>query len=70
MDIILSPLYYIACPDIVCRNVTMDYEFIVMACDGIWDVLSNEEVVEFVRNRLAQHMDPETVSASKKIDLA
>ena len=55
-------LNFVACPDIVCRTVTLDYEFIVMACDGIWDVLSNEEVIDFVRSRLAQQMDPESVS--------
>uniref|UniRef100_A0A8C7YGN8 Protein phosphatase, Mg2+/Mn2+ dependent, 1Bb n=1 Tax=Oryzias sinensis TaxID=183150 RepID=A0A8C7YGN8_9TELE len=27
-------------------------EFVVLACDGIWDVMSNEELCEFVRSRL------------------
>lgn len=34
--------------------VTTDWEFAIVACDGIWDVMSNEEVVAFVRGRLAQ----------------
>ena len=29
---------------------------------GIWDVLKNDEVVDFVRSRIAQKMDPGTVS--------
>ena len=33
----------------------------LLACDGIWDVLTNEEVVEFVRARVAQEMQPEVV---------
>lgn len=35
-------------------SITKEWEFVVLACDGIWDVLTNEEVVEFVRTRLAQ----------------
>jgi len=27
-------------------------EFLVLACDGIWDVMSNEELAEFVSNRM------------------
>ncbi len=33
------------------RNPEVD-EFIVLACDGIFDVMTNQEVVEFVRHRL------------------
>lgn len=29
-----------------------DDEFIILACDGIWDCLTNEEAVRFVRERL------------------
>ncbi len=29
-----------------------DDEFIILACDGIWDCLTNEEAVKFVRERL------------------
>ncbi|KAH3835258.1 hypothetical protein DPMN_108606 [Dreissena polymorpha] len=43
------------------RQLSSDFEFIVLACDGIWDVLTNQEVVDFVRARLAQRMEPETV---------
>ena len=27
-------------------------EFLVLACDGIWDVMTNDELCDFVRNRL------------------
>ena len=50
-----------AFPDIVIDEITEDHEFILLACDGIWDVLSNEEVVDFVRGRLAERRDPQTV---------
>ncbi|KAI8761701.1 protein phosphatase 2C T23F11.1 isoform X1 [Biomphalaria glabrata] len=48
-------------PDVIEKPITPDHEFIVLACDGIWDVLTNQEVVEFVRNRIAQRMEPDTI---------
>lgn len=39
--------------DITVRERVADADqFIVLACDGIWDVMSNEEVGEFVTNHL------------------
>jgi serine/threonine protein phosphatase PrpC len=29
-----------------------DDEFIILGCDGIWDCLTNEKAVEFVRSRI------------------
>jgi protein phosphatase 2C family protein 2/3 len=50
-----------AYPDVDMKDITADHEFIVLACDGIWDVLSNEEVLEFVRSRIAQQIPPEII---------
>mgnify|MGYP001791202646 CR=1 FL=1 len=55
-----------ACPDIISRDITGSHEFIIMACDGIWDVMSNQEVVQFVRARIAQRAEPSVVSNSIK----
>ena len=52
---------FVAAPDVIVKTITEDWEFILIACDGIWDVLSNEEVLKFVRARIAQQMSPETV---------
>ncbi|KAL4641817.1 protein phosphatase 1A-like [Arapaima gigas] len=38
-----------------------DDEFIVLACDGIWDVMANEELCDFVRSRLEVTEDLEKV---------
>ena len=37
-----------------CQRVELkdDDEFIILACDGIWDCLTNEEAVKFVRDRI------------------
>lgn len=48
----------IAYPDVQSRPLTDDLEFIVLACDGVWDVMTNEEVVEFVRRRLLYRLEP------------
>merc|ERR1712232_1428360 len=47
-----------ATPDIRAYNRRKDDEFIVLACDGVWDVCSSQEVVDFIRSRLG---DPTTL---------
>lgn len=36
----------------------------MLACDGIWDVMTNEEVVSFVRENIAAGIDPEEICES------
>jgi protein phosphatase 2C family protein 2/3 len=50
-----------AYPDVQTRDLSDDLEFIVLACDGIWDVMTNEEVVDFIRCRIAAKMEPPTI---------
>ncbi|KAJ5872265.1 uncharacterized protein N7529_004618 [Penicillium soppii] len=51
----LSPEQQIvtAYPDVTVHELTNDDEFLVIACDGIWDCQSSQAVVEFVRRGIA-----------------
>lgn len=42
-----------AFPDVEIRPLSIDWEFVIVACDGIWDVMGNQEALDFVRDRLA-----------------
>jgi protein phosphatase 2C family protein 2/3 len=42
-------------PDIVRHSISMEDEFIVLGCDGLFDVLEPQQVVDFVRTKLCQH---------------
>mmetsp|Transcript_31716 Transcript_31716/g.105107 ORF Transcript_31716/g.105107 Transcript_31716/m.105107 type:complete len:450 (-) Transcript_31716:276-1625(-) len=39
-------------PDIHVHDRHKDDEFMVICCDGIWDMMKNQEVVDFVRKRM------------------
>ncbi|XP_060172742.1 probable protein phosphatase 2C 60 [Lycium barbarum] len=41
-----------ACPDILTVELSNDDDFLVLACDGIWDCMSSQEVVDFVGKQL------------------
>ncbi|RHY68729.1 hypothetical protein DYB34_009290 [Aphanomyces astaci] len=40
-------------PDVKAVERTKDFEFLLLACDGVWDVMSNEDACAFVRSLLA-----------------
>ncbi|KAI3706008.1 hypothetical protein L1987_76260 [Smallanthus sonchifolius] len=47
-DFCLKDFGLISVPDIFYRRLTEDDQFVVLASDGIWDVLTNKEVVDIV----------------------
>lgn len=64
----LSAEPYVTCePDIFLHKVKKSDRFMVMACDGLWDVLSNEDVVKFVNMNC---YDNDGVRINKNINIA
>ncbi|XP_034043401.1 protein phosphatase 1G isoform X2 [Thalassophryne amazonica] len=41
-----------AMPDVKVLTLNEDHDFMVIACDGIWNVLSSQEVVDFITERV------------------
>lgn len=54
-------------PDVQHIQLMNEDTFLLLACDGIWDVLSNQQAVDFVRQRLSQGMSP-TDCANELLD--
>lgn len=42
-----------AFPDVMEHQISPDDEFLVLACDGIWDCMHSQTVIEFVRRGIA-----------------
>ena len=36
-------------------------QFLVLACDGVWDVMSNEDICNFIIHRMKVHDNLETI---------
>ena len=52
-------------PEMKVENLTPDCDFMILACDGIWDCLTNQEICDIVSNRLKK--EP-TIKLSKIIE--
>ena len=39
-------------PDVTVRNRTEKDQFIMLACDGIWDCVNNEECIKTLRIKI------------------
>ncbi|PUU81203.1 phosphatase 2C-like domain-containing protein [Tuber borchii] len=50
-----------AFPDVVIHEASDDDEFLVIACDGIWECQSSQAVIEFVRRGIAAKQELHTI---------
>ncbi|CAA2982171.1 probable phosphatase 2C 58 [Olea europaea subsp. europaea] len=62
-------------PDVAVEIVDEDVEFVILASDGLWKVMSNQEAVESIRNiksaqSAAKHLVEEAVSRKSKDDIS
>uniref|UniRef100_A0A672GPL2 Protein phosphatase 1G n=1 Tax=Salarias fasciatus TaxID=181472 RepID=A0A672GPL2_SALFA len=46
-----------AMPDVKVLTLNEEHDFMVIACDGIWNVLSSQEVVDFISERIKPDQD-------------
>lgn len=49
-------------PDITVHDHDENDEFIVIACDGIWDVLSSQQVIDYVRLSISEGKPLQTIT--------
>jgi len=56
-----------ACPEIIKRTITPDDEFLVIGCDGIWEIKTNQEIIDFVNVRLPKGSEGRVSSAVEEL---
>lgn len=49
-------------PELMTTKLTEEDEFLIIGCDGIWDVFRSQNAVDFARRRLQDHNDPSICS--------
>ena len=49
-------------PTISRKQLTPQNKFLILASDGLWDVMTNQEAVDLVHKKLKQHQNPQKAS--------
>jgi len=61
-----TPPYLTAEPEVSHRELTENDKFVVIATDGLWECLTNEQVVKIVGDKFNQHLDGNMATALLK----
>jgi protein phosphatase 1B len=51
-------------PEITVHERSPEDEFLILACDGVWDVMTNEDLCDFIRHQLTLYSDVDTICSS------
>jgi serine/threonine protein phosphatase PrpC len=51
-------------PELTQHELAPNDEFVVLGCDGLWDVISSQRAVELARQKLREHNDPQRCARS------
>lgn len=49
-------------PHVTSETLTADDKFLILACDGLWDVVEDQEVVNFVQHLHVNGLDVQNIS--------
>lgn len=52
-DLTYDKQMVLALPEVKIETIDGDTEFFIIACDGIWDCLENQEAVDFIHEKLS-----------------
>eukprot|EP00495_Collosphaeridae_sp_1-RS-2012_P007110 TRINITY_DN6815_c0_g2_i1.p2 TRINITY_DN6815_c0_g2~~TRINITY_DN6815_c0_g2_i1.p2 ORF type:complete len:72 (+),score=7.72 TRINITY_DN6815_c0_g2_i1:473-688(+) len=53
-------------PYYCCHEINKDTPFLVLACDGLWDVMEDQEVVDYIAARVKEELGEPIVPAVHK----
>jgi len=68
LDLLPSEQMICSTPDVQTYPREADDEFLLLACDGIWDVIGSQDAVDFVRSRLVQSTRPLSAIMEEMLD--
>ncbi|KAM8720782.1 hypothetical protein ACLKA7_006771 [Drosophila subpalustris] len=52
---------FTAYPNVETFELTDDWEFVIVACDGVWGAMGQADVLKFCRHRIGQGMQPNEI---------